>query len=355
MEKHDSIINQLVPLLAEDTFSALANAHCDSPIVRLKLYYYDTHAPSCYLLGYALTETCRSSIMETDGPEALRNLWCDDKSVEVELGLSGERRMLQLLADLYDLMCESESLSRELATRLSIHLNSIKWPETVSTADDFVAYPTNGTDHGCDVYEDICNCVPAEKLSLWRSRGFLGEGELDWDARPNFPTISEFVSNLVKRIETLPTEQQVSAWIQVLEKVMAGTDAEMKRMGLTAETPLGYLEQRGTESAMPLLEFAARWSETIGTWEDGWSPTPGIPDQMYRIIDFARENVDGSSQAHDLIKQVLLNAQHYQYLGLSYACCAALHQLFDGYPEPIKGGYPDERPKNLAAFTSQIE
>lgn len=352
MKKHDRIIDELVPLLAEDTFSALGNAHSDSPYVRLKLYYYDTHAPSCYLLGYALTDAGRSSIMGSDGPGALRNIWCDDKNVEVELGLSGAPRLLQLLADLYDLMGNDESLSRELATRLSMHLNAVKWPEIVSIADDFVSYPANGTDHGCDVYEDIRNSVPAKKLSLWRSRGFLGKDELHWDTRLDSLTLDEFISKLVERIEALPTERQVAAWIQVLDKVMAGTDAEMKMVKLSPFTPFRYLTERGNESALPLLELAAKWSESIDIWEDDHHPTPGIPDQMYEIIDFARENVDSSSRSHDLIRQVLRHAQHHQYLGLSHACCEALHQLFDGYPEPIEGEYPDERPKNLAAFTS---
>lgn len=348
-------IEELVPLLAQEAIAAFEQQSFASPVVRLKLYYYDTCAPSCYFLGHALTAADRTAIMESDGPNALETLWRRDRGAEVMLGTSEGTRTSALLTSLYEMMSEEEdaSLSRQLATRLCVYLNSLAWPSSLTISDDFVAYPTNGTDHGCDVYDDICNAIPAGTLVLLRDRGFLGEGERNWDTRPNFPTAADFIEGMQVRIDSLAKEERVPAWIQILDETLAGTNPEIKMMGVKAETPLRFLKMLGRDSAMSLLVLAAKWSERIETWENGWEPTPNIPDRMCEIIDFVRKNADASDEAERLLTHVLHRCQGYQEMGLPLYCCNALYHLFDGYPVPIESdGYPDCRPTNLGAFTS---
>ncbi len=67
-------------------------------------------------------------------------------------------------------------MSRRLPSALSWHLNSIEWERGMQCYDDFIVYAQNGTDYGCNCYQDLVASVPGQKLELLRSRGFLGQG-----------------------------------------------------------------------------------------------------------------------------------------------------------------------------------
>lgn len=356
MNQADRLIEQIIPLLTKELLELLAHASLASPIARLKIYYYDTHAPSLYLLGYALTVSDRHSIMANEGPRAVRKIWCDDRTIEVALGLSGDSRAKSQLDQLYELMAaqKNATLSRRLATQLCISLNAMAWPDSIHVADEFIAYPTNGTDRYCDEYEDICASVPGEKLATLQELGLMGKGERNWDTRENFPTKAEFISKLNASINSKPIEQRVSDWIRALDSTFAGTDPDFKMMGIESEIPLHQLTSIGPDSAMPLLMLASKWAERIEEWEDGWNPTDNIPDRMYEIIEFVSDQVEANNNTHKLLSHVLMKSQQYPHLGLSFACCNALHKLFNGYPAPKKGQYPDYRPGNLVEFTSRI-
>ena len=109
--------------------------------------------------------------------------------MEVTVGLKDESRCKPYFAQAYEMMglsvqerkianlCEqANEASRLLAQALSRHLNELDWSEVCPVSDDFIVYAQNGTDRGCDGYEDLIASVPKQKLELLIARGFMGAG-----------------------------------------------------------------------------------------------------------------------------------------------------------------------------------
>jgi len=188
----DRLIVEVVPLLAEEVFAVVTRLRTPSPMFRLTFRYYDTCAPSCYFLAHGLTASERDDILRYDGINAGSNLWNKTGSIEFDVGDLSERATPSkaLMTKAYEYMAMDSDehnaagladdacvMSRLIAQSLSRHLNQVEWHEVCSVTDDFIVYPQNGTDYGCDCYEDIVASVPGKKLDLLRSRGFLGLGE----------------------------------------------------------------------------------------------------------------------------------------------------------------------------------
>jgi hypothetical protein len=188
----DRLIAEVVPILADEVFAIATRLRTPSPMFRLKFWYYDTCAPCCYFLAHGLTASERDDILRYDGINAGSNLWNRMGSIEFDVGDLSERETPSkaLMAKAYEYMAMDSDernaagltadalvMSRLIAQSLSWHLNQVKWQQVCSVTDDFIVYAQNGTDYGCDCYEDIVASVPGQKLELLRSRGFLGLGE----------------------------------------------------------------------------------------------------------------------------------------------------------------------------------
>jgi hypothetical protein len=182
------LFERLLPLLVDETLAQVRALSLDGPLARLKLWYYDTHAPACYFLAHGITQRERQRMLDNDGREALYQIWDGTGSIEFEIGLSGASR--PLLEQVYERMAYDpdeggelqegeygESLSGVLAQMFARRLNEIDWAQYCAVTDDFIVYSQNGTDYGCYCYEDLCASVPTEKLDLLRSRRLMGPGE----------------------------------------------------------------------------------------------------------------------------------------------------------------------------------
>lgn len=351
MTDQEQLIESLVGPLVQETALAFSKLAFASPVVRFRVEYYDTCAPAAYFLCHALTAREREEILSSVGEEALRMIWDSHRGTEIILGRSDATK--PLLAKLYEQLCAepNATLTRKMATRLCETLNTILWPENLQVADEFIAYSANGTDHGCDVYEDICNAVPDEKRELLSQLGLMGRKERDWDVRTDVTPTHVVVEQMVERIGAFDKQEQIEQWLRVLEGTLSGSDAGLKRTGVNPKTPLGYLVDFGSDAATPLLKFAARWTKRIEIWADGWEPTPDVPSHMCSIIEFVGEQGMADAETERLLVHVLSKSVDYPFLGLSEACCEALHQLFEKYPEPeATGNWEDLRPHNLNDF-----
>lgn len=187
----DRLIAEAVPMLAAEVCTIAKRLRISSPMFRLKFWYYDTCAPCCYFMAHGLTASERDDILRHDGISAGYNIWDQTGSIEFQIGDFSEQetpsKAIMAKAYAYMSMGREERkaagltddalvMSRLIAQRLSWHLNQLDWQNVCSVTDDFIVYAQNGTDYGCDCYEDIVASVPRQKLELLRQRGFLGEG-----------------------------------------------------------------------------------------------------------------------------------------------------------------------------------
>ena len=188
-ENIQKLINDSLPIMVSEVLAHAKELKLSSPLARLKFWYYDTCAPKCYFIGSALTEADRVRILRDDGVNAAYNLWNGSGSIEITVGLKDESQCTPYFAQAYEMMGlsaqerenanlseQANEVSRLLAQALSRHLNKLDWSEVCSVTDDFIVYAQNGTDRGCDCYEDITASVPKQKLELLIARGLMGEG-----------------------------------------------------------------------------------------------------------------------------------------------------------------------------------
>jgi hypothetical protein len=184
-----TLFDKLIPLLIDETLRAASQRTTDSPLARLKFWYYDTCAPQCYFLAHAITESERQTILDQRGRNALYDIWDGTGSIEFDIGIDESTPAFGLLARVYEFMCSPEDrhqqASRHLAQQLSRKLNELDWSSHCPVTDDFVVYAQNGTDYGCDCYEDLCASVPEAKLRLLRDRRLLGpDSDYDYCSLP---------------------------------------------------------------------------------------------------------------------------------------------------------------------------
>lgn len=187
----DQLISEAVPILADEVCAIAMRLRTSSPMFRLKFWYYDTCAPCCYFLAHGLTAVERDDILRHDGINAGYEIWDKTGSIEFDIGdlIERETHSKAIMAKAYMYMSmdrqernaagltdDARVMSRLIAQRLSWHLNQLNWQNVCSVTDDFIVYAQNGTDYGCDCYEDMVASVPGQKLELLRQRGFLGQG-----------------------------------------------------------------------------------------------------------------------------------------------------------------------------------
>jgi len=170
----------LIPILAKEVAAKLSKIARDVTISRLKIWYYDTHAPCCYFLGDVLTERGRAKCLAESGRNALYEIWDRVGSIEFGIGEDDDSPSIPMLAKVYEMMCsdqdKDEQSSRILAQKLSWRLNETDWLQHGSVTDDFIVYAQNGTDSGCDTYEDLIESVPTQKIQMLRQRDLVGPG-----------------------------------------------------------------------------------------------------------------------------------------------------------------------------------
>ncbi|MFN7735297.1 MAG: hypothetical protein ACK5O8_04210, partial [Pirellula sp.] len=149
----DQLISESVPALADEVLAAAMRLRISSPMFRLKLWYYDTHAPCCYFLAHGLTVAERDDILRYDGINAGYNIWDQTGSIEFDIGDLSERETPSkpFMAKAYEFMSMDRSarnaagltddalvISRLIAQRLSWHLNQLSWQNVCNVTDDFI-------------------------------------------------------------------------------------------------------------------------------------------------------------------------------------------------------------------------
>ena len=106
---NNELFNALLPLLVDEVLENLSRLETDSPLCRLKFWYYDTCAPSCYYLAEGLTEVQRSQLLTDQGRNALYEIWDGGSgNVEFDLGGQPDSPTHSLLARVYSLMSSDD-------------------------------------------------------------------------------------------------------------------------------------------------------------------------------------------------------------------------------------------------------
>lgn len=178
------VCEPLVPLLVKEIADKLSRIPRDTNLCRLKIWYYDTCAPCCYFLGDALTEVDRTKYLAELGKNALDEIWLEGSTYNFGIGDTRGTRSFDLLASVYRMMCSDDSdefkqghlARRAIVQKVAMQLNSIDLTGSYNVTDDFVAYAQNGTDVGCDTYEDLIESFPPQKIQMLRQRELLGPG-----------------------------------------------------------------------------------------------------------------------------------------------------------------------------------
>lgn len=179
------VFESLVPLLVDAVPRLVSAQQISKPLCRLRLYYYDTHAPCTYVLLALASVDIRTEFAAKYGEDARRYLWadgCEEKNAGYGVMLDGPGEIQRLFAQVYELLCESEEKYmipfRTMLQRVAWELNLRDWRDVCPVTDDFVVIPADGSVHFGD-FGDIIHSIPSEKLHLLRSRG-LGPPD-DWE------------------------------------------------------------------------------------------------------------------------------------------------------------------------------
>ena len=188
----------LVPLLVEAIPKAVAATKPSSPICIVRLYFYDTSAPSTYLALVTVSANCRYEVVKTQGKDAPFYIWdsgeeCGDGSVLFPPDnpvTTSDIQIAELFEQVYASLSEDghedENMVRfrDMLRDVSVTLNGIDWAEHCAVTDDFVVAPADGSMHfGGEFQEDMAHSIPADRIALLRSRHFLGPEE-SWDQLP---------------------------------------------------------------------------------------------------------------------------------------------------------------------------
>ena len=191
-----NVYERLTPLLVEAIPAAIASMKLGKPICAVRIYYYDTTAPSTYLLLRTVSAERRDQIVARKGRDAPFTLWSSGEDCgdgQVELPADPPRRQDKLIVTLfgqvYDQLCgdeddaEGETMIafRAMLCQTSRELNARDWAKVCPVTDDFIVAPADGSQHFADDYEDLAQGVPPERLELLRSRRLLGPNADRWD------------------------------------------------------------------------------------------------------------------------------------------------------------------------------
>ena len=357
MSNHE-LFDALVPLLVDEVLEKLSRLETDSPLCRLKFWYYDTCAPSCYYLAEGLTEVQRSQLLTDQGRNALYEIWDGGSgNVEFDLGGQPDSPTHSLLARVYSLM-SSDDLDemgqghegrRALVQKVALQLNAMDLSTKYSVTDDFVAYAQNGTDYGCDTYEDICASVPESKLELLRSRKLMGPGER-YDERPGYkygsdPTPAQLaVVETIAQVQKRSPQEQIEYWIGQLDQMAGGEECDMKQFKVLASFPLRKLLELGNDAVLPLVRLANKWADQP-EWnqEDSSGGLTPMHDVIISALLEIQKMRYGNREIELLLRDSLekawrSNAHRSLWGMLPVHFATTLHKFFDGYPEPEMEG-----------------
>src|SRR6478672_11719137 len=109
--KDTELFEALVPLLCDEIPKRIAQLDLKKPIFRLRLYYYDTHAPSTHLLLVPSSDEFRKAMAAKHGGVSREQLWVGGNGSDLPTCELREPPLLtKLFAQVYELLDEKESL-----------------------------------------------------------------------------------------------------------------------------------------------------------------------------------------------------------------------------------------------------
>jgi hypothetical protein len=171
------VFRELAPLLVEAIPQVVACRRPPRSLCRLRVYYYDTHAPCTYLVLQPATADWRAELLARHGKKAPLHYWASwaDGGDLPGIDLDGPGRLAELFEDVYTLLCEDEAKHmvafRDMLQRMCGELNNRDWHSFCPVTDDFVVVPADGSAYFTDDQPDIVRSIPTARLELLRSRG----------------------------------------------------------------------------------------------------------------------------------------------------------------------------------------
>ena len=180
--KNSEVFEALVPLLVDEIPKKIANLKLQKPIFRLRIYYYDTHAPATHLLLVPSSDEFRKELVKEHGGESRNQIWVGGNGTDLPTcELRDPQPIAESFAQVYGLLDDKESLYmvqfRAMLHRVAWRLNRLDWTQICPVTDDFFVLPQDGSAHFDNGWPDVVRSVPPERLELLRSKGF---GPPDW-------------------------------------------------------------------------------------------------------------------------------------------------------------------------------
>lgn len=175
------------------------------PLCLVRVYYYDSHAPSTYLDFRCVSVRERQEVLKKQqhkpsGP--LYYLWAAGEECGTSLpatipenpesssgilagwnlySMNPDKQIKGLFAEVNSLLDQDSNLYmtefRKTLQRVTLKLNELDWKQICEVSDDFVIIPADGSRFFGRDEDDIEQGMPAERLKLLQSRGFLGPPE----------------------------------------------------------------------------------------------------------------------------------------------------------------------------------
>jgi hypothetical protein len=171
------VFEALVPLLCHEIPKQITNLDLKKPIFRLRIYYYDTHAPSTYLLLVPSSDEFRKTLIAKHGGVSREQLWVGGSGSDLPTcELRGPPEIATLFAQVYELLDEKESLYmvqfRAMLHRVAWRLNGLDWSKFCQVTDDFFVLPQDGSAHFDNGWPDVVRSIPPDRLEILRAKGF---------------------------------------------------------------------------------------------------------------------------------------------------------------------------------------
>jgi hypothetical protein len=181
------VFEKIKPLLLQAIPEYIRATPIADPLAIVRLYYYDTHAPSTYLDFMYVSHQQRQVALDSEDP--MVDLWCSTEDcgsrpkIEIprELPLTAlDQELTALFAKIYEVLSEDEyeetgmELFRAALQSVARQLNQMDWRSICNVTDDFVIVPADGSMHFGDDEPDILAAIPPDRLALLHARGFLG-------------------------------------------------------------------------------------------------------------------------------------------------------------------------------------
>jgi hypothetical protein len=194
----EEVFDAIQPLLVDGIPKAIGSVKHETPICIVRVYYYDTHAPCTYLDFRCVSVLQREQTIKSKGKDGLDYLWSsgeecgtrpnvsipsdpDQSQIARTLNVFGDRtdaKIAKLFAKVYRLLGDDEDeympSFRAALQSVTMKLNQTDWQQVCEVTDDFVVVPADGSMFFCDDEADLIGGVPAERIALLQSRGFLG-------------------------------------------------------------------------------------------------------------------------------------------------------------------------------------